>query len=273
MSRITDGDNELPSSLAGEVKRWEEMQERKKDHEQRLKDLLGSLQAAANPLYVCQLVVQRVSNIAEDELGTFTTTSDLASQFRDSVAHVQGLFNKGADATERDMQEMVKEIGQLWTFLESQKAQYPKGDGPLSGTSIKGLLDAIVSIEKPFNDEATVLVEPLIAKRQAEQTGKITGLVAKTTVSRNTWGKPQEMLRVMQNWDLQSVIGKASPELKAIYSGFQTLNQTVSSVSATTNISIQYKSEEIKSYLGEQNSMAECLARLVNAIVRNQKSG
>lgn len=265
MNKIPDGDSSVSSSLSGEVVRWKEMQDRKEAAQQRLKSLLGGLEKVKNPLFVCQLVVQAVSGVSEADLGSFTTASDLASKFRDAVSHVQGLFNKGSGATPSDMQEMVKEVEELEKFLKGQQAAYPKGDGPLSATSIKNLLGAITDIKTPFNTPTTVYPNP------ADQKVRPNPKTRKEPI-KNTWGHPTEMLLLVKNWDLKSAEGQASSELKAIYSGFQNLNQTVSSISSTTNISIQYKSEEIKSYMGEQNSMAECLARLLNAMIRNQKS-
>jgi hypothetical protein len=66
--------------------------------------------------------------------------------------------------------------------------------------------------------------------------------------------------------------GQYSPMLKGISDGLQTVNQSVSALSTSTNTKLQFQSEQYKQGLSQLQAVIESETKLTAAMIQNEKS-
>lgn len=130
--------------------------------------------------------------------------------------------------------QLMEELHQIEQFIKYEKGL--GGKSILDGDSLNNLQKAIDSIKTNF--------------------GK-------------AWGDPAAMERDMQEWTGLVDGGNQVPNLKNIQDNFQTINQSVSELSSTTNSRLQFVENEFKQALGMQNSAQQAYQKMNSNTIRH----
>jgi len=243
--KIIPGQNQDPSTdtIDKDMKAWLEAQERIKEAREMLNKLLLALHTMKNSLLGVREVMMAMMSMQGDTVAGFSAMDNVASDMRSDITNAQGQVTNIAGSTESPekkdaaAQKLVDLIKHLEGFLKSQSTS---GNPIIDSDSIKNMQTAINNIKAPFGSD---------------------------------WGNARRMEGHINTWVIHARdTGVASPELKQVQDNFQTLNQSTSAFSTTTNTSLQFNDEQYKQDLTMASGANKTYIDLVSAFVRNQKA-
>lgn len=188
-----------------------------------------------------QRVMAEVMNMQGDRVNTLSAVDNLDSDLRSEVGAGQGVMNgfggSKVDAT-KEANKLINFVDQLQGFIREQEGMGKKAVA--DPADLKNLQSAINNITGAF---------------------------------KTAWGNPKEMGERVEDWIKESKShGTSSPELKSIQDGFQTLNQSTSALSTTTNTNLQFVTEQYKQFLGVYQNINQTWLKLTQNEVSNQRT-
>lgn len=216
-----------------------------------IKRLAAALASMKNPMFGVQEVMGAVMNMSGDQISSLSSLDNLDTDLRNLLQGAQngfnGAINDKSDPSNpneptsqqtKDGKEILDNIRQLEAFIKWQQSL--GGNSAFDSGTLNNMLSAINNIKSVF-------------------TGN------------NSWGVPGAMgWRV--NYFASQPNGNYAPELKTIQDGFQTLNQSTSALSTTTNTKLQFTTEQYKQYLGIDQSTIQAYLKLTAAMIQNEKT-
>jgi hypothetical protein len=205
-------------------------------------------------MYQVMELEDAVNNKGGDQVGILSATenfdTDLRNLLQDAQNNYNGLLGDGKDYAEptpqecADAEKFKQDIDQLQAILDWQ--QSPSCKNPIID---KGTIDNISSAIKNIKDA--------FGDKWNDQPGTSPGL-----------GIAGSILFAVN----QQNAGKYSPLLKSISDGLQTVNQSVSALSTSTNTKLQFQSEQYKQGLSQLQAVIESETKLTAAMIQNEKS-
>lgn len=222
-----------------------------------IQTLLKKMEEAVKHHKDVSMLLQKESYMFSEFEGDKTTSisdmDQLLTAMRNGLNDAQTDFNgiagdtstDGGNPTSGDVteaQNMMNEINGLQAVLNYIKA-YNKAnpDHPMMDpTMVKNLQDAINNITGPFGSAWTNNDASAVAKD-------------------------------IQQWVNSANSGSVDGGYKTLVSAFQTLNQTVSALSTTTNTMLQSQVELVKQLLGIMEAVNQSIVKLTLTEVNNQK--
>ena len=85
----------------------------------------------------------------------------------------------------------------------------------------------------------------------------------------SSWGDASKMDSTMATWISDMKSGQNVPDLKNLQDGFQTINQSVSEFSSTTNTQLQFVENQFKQGMGEENSAIQAYQKMNSNTIRH----
>ena len=202
-----------------------------------LKDLKKLAAGIKNTGNVMLEVIEVFGLYGDSQGGQIKTLSDvdnLDSTLRSKISAAQSDSNDMQNGGTSQTQDMINEVQQIENFIQFEKG---KGDDSiLDQTSLANLKSAIEQIKGNYG---------------------------------NDWGNASKMDNDMSGWIAQLNSGTNVPQLKNLQDGFQTVNQSVSQFSASTNTSLQYVENQYKQRLGEENSAMQSYQKMNSNTIRH----
>lgn len=216
--------------------------------------LAAALSHMKNPMFGIQEVMGAVMNMSGDQIASLSSLDNLDTDLRNLLQGAQSSYNgilggsgSTTDPTKAqiaDAQQMTNDINQLEAIVKWQQSLGDKSAFD-SGT-LNNLESAINSIKGACVDG----------------------------YGDSIWGNASLMARQFNiaNNPIGNGGGTYSPMLKAISDGFQTINQSVSALSTTTNTKLQFTTEQYKQCLGIDQSSIQSYLKLTAAMIQNEKT-
>jgi len=240
----------LNPQIAKDLKAYEIAMEELNYAREEIKKLAAALQHMKNPLYGVQMVMSEVMNMGGAQISSLSALDNVDTDLRNILQDGQNGFNSAQNDNsdpsnpnmttpqqKADGEKFKNSLDQLENFLKWQQSLGK--NSIIDGGTLKTMLSAISSIKNLFNGPANW------------NGGNIGHHI-------NGWTKQQN--------------GQYSPELKTIQDSLQTLTQSTSALSTTTNTELQFRSEQYKQYLGIDQSSIQSYLKLTSAMIQNQKT-
>jgi len=204
-------------------------------------------------MYQVMEVVDAVNNKGGDQVGILSATenfsTDLRNLLQDAQNNYNGLLGDGKDYTDPTPAEMAEaaqfkqDLDQIQAILDWQ--QSPSCKNPIID---KGTSDNISSAIKNIKDA--------LGDSWNDKPGTPAGSGIADAI---LWGVHQ------QNG------GQYSPVLKGISDGLQTVNQSVSALSTSTNTKLQFQSEQYKQGLGILSDLEQGVEKEMAKYIQGQQ--
>ncbi len=210
--------------------------------EQKIKKLAAALKTMKDPLLGIQEIMGLVMNESGAKIKGLSAVDNLDSDLRSMLGTAQSAFNTAADPKNvKERTEMTKKmmdiINELQAFVKEQEGA---GKNAVVGPAdLKNIQGAIDSIKSPFG---------------------------------SNWGKPSKMGADILDWTSDNKKGAYTKQLRGVTNGFQTLNQSVSALSTTTNTKLSYEVEQFKQVMGMMESDNQLILKTQMTEVGNQRS-
>lgn len=221
---------------------WEMSQEaiqasRKKLQEELLQ--MASAMQHSNPMFYAQMIMFTLTDEKGQEIGGLSNILNLDTDMRTQVTVAQDAMNSQTpgNTTFKDMKAFENAIDSLEAFLKQQQGL--GSNSPLDQGLIKSMLSAIDQIKTQFGSD---------------------------------WGNIGLMAADWMNWLQQANNGTAAPQINSIQNGLQTLTQSVSALSTTTNTQLQFMVQIFQQILSIVNSAMRTQQEGTSTFVKNQKS-
>ena len=241
--KSTSMDPILNPQIGKDLEAYLEARMRLKMAEAEVKKLAAMLGSMKNVMWGVQEFMAAVMGMQGDQIGGLAAVDNLDSDLRSEVGSGESTFNGiengGSNFGKKvsEAKKLIQLIDQMEAFLKYEKSLGNKsvfGQG-----AIKNLQDAINSIKSTFGGH---------------------------------WGQPSVMADLIAGWVRAEKKGKYEGPLKTIQDAFQTLNQSTSALSTTTNTQLQFKTNEYKQTMGMDESIIEGYMKSLSAMVNNQRS-
>ena len=199
------------------------------------KKLLAMANAIKDPFEAMQVLMLDVipTEMSEQESGIsqLAGSSNIMSDIRNMLAEGQNDIGKGGDTTPAQAKAFADLIDQL-------EAKLNDPNFPIDPSNRKNMLDAIKDIKAQFG---------------------------------NAWGDGRAMAMDMKTWGIYDKMGQPSQQMKTITNDVQTLNQSVSALSTTTNTQLQFQTEQYKQIMGTLNDMFKTEIQQIATPIQNER--
>ena len=201
------------------------------------KKLLAMAAAIKNPFEAMVVLMMNVipSEMSEQEAGIseLAGSSNIMSDLRRMLADAQKGISDAGNTTDAEGQALVNFVNQL-------EAKLNDPNFPVDPSTKANILDALKDIKDSF--------------------GADWGSGAGVAADLNAWGK----------------VDPSNPQpsafLKDVSNDLQTINQSVSAMSTTTNTQLQFQTEQYKQIMGTFNDMLKTLIQQNATPIQNFKS-
>lgn len=236
-------------TLAQDLQAYMEAQLQLQQDKDLLQKLLLMLHTMKNSMYGAQLVINQMMTINGDKVASLSAVDNIDSDLRGMLSRAQSDYNDIIDGSSgqqngnpspaqiASLKDMVATIADLNAFLDWQKSLGP--NSIIDGNDIDNMQNAIAGIKGVFQ---------------------------------GSWDDINEMGCLMNTWVYNQNTGQTSTEMQAIQNNFQTINQSTSALSATTNTSLQFTTEQYKQFMGIDQSAQDSYLKGNLASIQNQKS-
>lgn len=228
------------AELQAELDAYVAAQARLKEDQDEIQKLLAMIAAMKNPLIGAQMLMMDMMQLKGDSVGSLASVDNVDSDLRSILTGAQSNINaQGGKADSDDMNQFMTTLNSLNDFLEGQK-----GGDLIDSGAISSMQNAISSIKAQFVDAN----------------------------GNSVWGNADQMASAFQGWLNGEQGGTTAPQLGEINSGLQTLNQTTSALSTTTNTNLQYVVQVYQQVEGITNDTMKLYQQLVSSFVHSQRS-
>ncbi|NGX39503.1 MAG: hypothetical protein KR126chlam1_00832 [Chlamydiae bacterium] len=241
--------SDLPKGVHSSLIQWEQAMGQYNLEKQDLQKLLAMLHTMKNPMFGVMLVMNKIQDIQGAQVTAFSDVMNVETGLRDTFGTMQTEMNDAtsSSASSKHMTDFLNHYNQLQTFLSYEKS-LPENERVIDSSSLSSLQSSLSSIADVFNSGST------------------------------DFGNAQAMTWDLQAWGGTKGVtdptnGDYSKHWAKLQNAFQTLNQTVSALSTTTNTQLQYLTQQFKQFLGEFQSASQSLLKYTATTVRNQRSG
>lgn len=232
--------NDPWAQLKTDLAAYEVAQEQLKADEDEIKKLLAMIVAMKNPLIGIQMLMLQMMDVKGDSIKGLASVDNVDSDLRSIITGAQGDINaQGEKADSSDMGQFMKSMDSLEKFLKDQE-----GGNIIDGGAISSMISGIDSVKTQFTDSS----------------------------GNSVWGDPGKMATAFQSWLDGEKNGTTAPELGSINGGLQTLNQSTSALSTTTNTRLQYVVQVFQQIEGITNDTMKLYQQLVTNFVHGQRS-
>lgn len=241
---------ELNPQIAKDLAAYEIAQEEYQYYCQEIKQLAAALATMKNPMFGVQEVMNAVMDMNGAQISSLSAIDNIDTDLRNMVGAAQDGFNSAMNDNSdpsnpnkvtpqqvQDGEKIKTNIDQLEAFLKWQQS-LGKNSIIDSGT-LDNMLSAISSM--------------------------------KGAIGPNDWKDPGAIAHDINGWTSANN-GQYSPQLKAFQDAFQTLNQSTSALSTSTNTQLQFMTQNYKQYLGIDQSDIQAETKLTSAMIQNQKT-
>jgi len=233
----------LGPELANEVARYEEDMELLAEIKEKLKKMAAAMKNHGNVMYEVIQIFSMFQDVQAGKIRVLSDVDNVESTLRSKLSQAQSDWNKMmGDPNDRTghaaAKDMIKQIKEIEAFIKYESG---KKGSILDGASLKNLQAAINSIKSNF-----------------------------TYNGKNVWGNKYGMFNACLHWlSEMDQDGKNVPEVKNIQDGFQTINQSVSELSSTTNTQLQFVENQYKQGMGEENAAMQAYQKLNSNTIRH----
>jgi len=233
----------LGPELSKEVARYEEDMDLLSEIKEKLKKLAAAMKNHGNVMFEVIQVFSLFQDVQAGQIRVLSDVDNVDSTLRSKLSQTQSDWNKMMGGAtdgpgEAAAKDMIKQIKEIEAFIKDESG---KKGSILDGASLKNLQAAISSIKSNF-----------------------------TYNGKNVWGNKNEMYSACLNWLWEmDQDGKNIPEVKNIQDGFQTVNQSVSELSSTTNTQLQFVENQYKQGMGEENAAMQAYQKLNSNTIRH----
>lgn len=237
------GNDSFQNQINQDLKAWLAAQAALKADEKRIQELALMLTHMKNPLYGVQEIMGAVMDMSGDQVSGLAAIDNLDSDLRSGISNAQGSANSigGGKATKQDLkeaQQMLKILKDIQAFIDKEE-KADKKDQVADPASLKTLQNAINQIKSAFGSD---------------------------------WGDPSKMVAKIHSWIEDAKKGKYESGMKTMMNGFQTLTQTVSALSTTTNTRLQFTTEQFKQFMGIDEDSLQAYLKLISGTINNQRT-
>lgn len=245
----------LPPDVAADYKAWQQAMEAMGLDLEELHKLLLALKTMKNALFGCQEVINQLMTVNGDKVAGLSAVDKFESDLRTILQNAQSDYNNAINGYDNKdnkdivptptpqqdayMQDMFAQINSLQAILNWQSS-LPPDQQILDSGNISNMQDAISNISTAFG---------------------------------SSWGDGTAMAGQVNLWvfDIYNG-GSPNPDQQNVTNGFQTINQSVSALSTTTNTDLQFTTEEYKQYMGILQSTQDAYLKFTAQSVQNQKT-
>ncbi|MBS0629831.1 MAG: hypothetical protein JSS30_06370 [Verrucomicrobia bacterium] len=254
----SSSNNFLPTlnpQIAKDLAAYEAAQEAYQFDCQEIQRLAAALSHMKNPMFGVQEVMSAVMNMSGDQISTLSAMDNIDTDMRNMLQDAQNGCNTlqtapgNPDVPSKqqiaDAQQIINNIDGLEAFLKWQQSLGK--DSIFDQGTISNMLSAIKNIKGDFTE--------------SDGSGQ--------TI--NVWGNASGMAAWLMLANQNAGNGYDSA-LKTLQDGFQTLNQSTSALSTTTNTQLQFQTEQYKQYLGIDQSSIQAYLKLTSAMIQNEKT-
>lgn len=213
----------------------------------KLKQMAAGIKNTGNVMFEVILIFAMLQAAQGAKMRALSDVDNVESDIRNDLSTAQGSWNDmagGASKTQVDAaRKLIAEVKEIEDFIKYEKA---KGDKSVfDGGMLKNLQTAITSIKDAFDKPC---------KNSKEK----------------AWGDPNAMARKMNVWLWnQKKLGVPMPAFKEVQDAFQTINQSVSELAATTNTRMQFTENVFKQFLGIMKTVQDAYLKLISTNVRH----
>lgn len=214
--------------------------------EKEIKKMASGLSHMKNIMFGVTEIMNEFQNVEGAKVRVSSDVQNIDSDMRKQVTEAQGIINHYQDG--------VKAKGSVT----------PKQ---------KEAMEQLCSLIHTLNDELGMLKNTPSLKASGFVQNMEEGIKSITgAFPRDSWDKPAYMAAWLTIAVRDEDKGKTSPMLKNIQFGFQTLNQTTSALSTSTNTQLQYATDMFKQFLGIDETSMEAYQKLNLQMIQNEKS-
>ena len=237
----------LSPNIKKDLEAWMEAQEMLQQMRKKLKQMAAGLsELGGNVMFKVMEIMGMFQNIEGAKVRGLAAIDNLDSDLRSAVSSAQTGFigsktgyGGNGDGTKM-AQQLIDMIKELKTFINYEKSQSAQGKKTVVDSSmLKNLSSAITQIQGVYG---------------------------------SAWGNAKEMAGDAYNWVQKAKGGKYAPELKSMQDGLQTLNQSTSALSTSTNTQLDFVTKEFQQFLGIDESAIQAYQKLDASMIHNQRS-
>lgn len=238
----------LDPNLAADLQAWMNAQLQLQQDKDMLQKLLLMLHTMKNSMYGCQLVMNQMMTINGDKVAGLSAIDNVDSDLRALLSRAQSDYNDAVanyagnedepptPAQAAALKDMVATVADISAFLNWEKSQ--GNNSIIDGDDIDNMQTAISGIQGNFT----------------------------------SWGDVNSMGQDMNTWIYNENTGTASTQMQNIQNNYQTINQSTSALSTTTNTSLQFTTEQYKQWMGMVQASQDSYLKGNLASIQNQKS-
>lgn len=237
-------DPNLQQDLAAIAQAQQEYEKMK----EKLQQMVMLLQSCGNPLIAAQDIMMLTMDMQGQSVTVLAGVDNLASDLRSDITNIESDFNQiGSDITdgqntptektEADIAALYAQVDSIEQFLKSQQAL--GSNSPIDQGNITNMLGQIEALKGPFG---------------------------------GAWDNAVQAYPDVADWFANAWGGQPSPEIQTIENAAQTLDQSVSAFSTTTNTKEQVAGQTYTQEEGIVNDTMKTYMQLVTGFVNNQKS-
>ncbi|NGX38523.1 MAG: hypothetical protein K1000chlam2_01697 [Chlamydiae bacterium] len=234
----------LNPNIGKDLEAWMEAENMLQQMRKKLKAMAAGLSNMSNVMYGVMEIMGMFQNIEGDKVRGLSAIDNLDSDLRSAVSGAQTGFvgsktgYNGNGVGTKMAQQLIDMIKEIKTFIKYEKSQGAQGKKTaVDGSMLKNLSSAITQLEEPYG---------------------------------SAWGNASKMAGKAYTWVHKAKNGKYSPELKTIQDGLQTLNQSTSALSTSTNTQLDFVTKEFQQFLGIDESAIQAYQKLNAAMIHNQ---
>lgn len=215
--------------------------------EKEIKKMAAGLSHVKNVMFGVTEIMNEFQNVEGSKVRVQSDVQNIDSDMRKQVTEAQGIINK----------------------FQGGVASNPHKITPQE----KQAMEHLCSLIHTINDELGMLKNTPSLKASAFVQNMEEGIKSIKDAFKGSWNNPMHMAdELVVAVEDESHQGWYSPMIKNIQFGFQTLNQTTSALSTSTNTQLQYATDMFKQFLGIDETSMEAYQKLNLQLIQNEKS-
>lgn len=223
-----------------------------------LKKMAAGLSHMKNVMYGVMEFMNMFQNVEGAKVKALSDVQNIDSDLRSQISEAQG-----------DVNQFESGVGHS-TFMNLNTQITPKEKAQMQ--SLMNLVD-MLNFEVKILQGVKGLSSSSVVKNIEDGIGSIKGAFqwpGSKGSDQNAWGSPTRMAHYLHFFVQQAgKEGKYSSNLKNLQFGFQTLNQTTSALSTSTNTNLQFVTAMFKQFLGVDESSMKAYQEMNSKIINN----